>query len=100
MNDHTLRVLEFDKLITIVSGYAASGPGGAAVRRMLPAKEPEAVAALLGETREFTRILESGETPPLDGIPDVEQAVKKLRVAGAVLTPVELLQLATTLSAG
>ncbi len=71
MNEHTLRVLEFDKLITIVAGYAASEPGGAAVKRMLPAQEPEVVAALLGETKEFTRILESGETPPLDGIRDV-----------------------------
>ena len=100
MNEHTLRVLEFDKLIAIVAGYAASGAGSAAVRRRRPASRPEAVAALLAETREFTRILESGETPPLDGIPDVGQVVEKLSIAGAVLTPVELLNTAAVLAAG
>ncbi|MGE5809826.1 MAG: endonuclease MutS2, partial [Nitrospirota bacterium] len=100
MNEHTLRVLEFDKLIAIVAGYAASAAGAAAVRRAHPANRPDAVAALLAETSEFTRILESGETPPLDGIPEVGQAVEKLGIAGVVLTPAELLAVAAILAAG
>lgn len=93
-------MLEFDKIIIIVAGYAASEYGRAAIRAMRPSADSETAEASLKETREFIQILESGETPPLDGILDVEQAIEKLGVTGSVLTPVELLNTATTLAAG
>ena len=100
MNEHSLRVLEFDKVMSIVSGYAASGLGKAAVLGLLPAANRGTSETRLGETREFTQILRRGEKPPLDGILDVGPAVGKLGVAGSMLTPVELLHTATTLAAG
>ncbi len=100
MNEHSLRVLEFDKVIDIVAGYAASVPGRKSVRSMMPVADRETAAGCLRETREFMNILRRGESPPLDGIVDVEQAVAKLEVAGSMLSSAELLDIATTLSAG
>jgi DNA mismatch repair protein MutS2 len=100
MNYHTLRVLEYDKIAAIVSGYAASEPGKAVVAALVPSGDPAVVKTRLRETEEFIDILRSGETPPLDGILDVGPAVLKLRVSGITLSPVELLNTATTLGAG
>jgi DNA mismatch repair protein MutS2 len=100
MNDHALRVLEFDKLREIVSGFALSEPGRQTVAALLPAADAATVAARLTETREYLGLLRSGEHPPLDGIQDVRSAVDRLAVAGAVLQPAELLGIASTLSAG
>jgi DNA mismatch repair protein MutS2 len=100
MNDHTLRVLEYDKVTKIVAEYAASDPGRAAILRLAPLTDGAEVKTRLQETLEFTSILERGETPPLDGILDVAQVVHKLRVSGIMLQPAELLNIATTLGAG
>jgi DNA mismatch repair protein MutS2 len=100
MNDHTLRVLEYDKVRNIVAAYAASEAGRAAVVKLFPERDAATVEELLKETREFSRILESGENPPLDGIPDIGPAVEKLGVTGSLLSPVELFNTAATLGAG
>jgi DNA mismatch repair protein MutS2 len=100
MNEHTLKVLEFKKIKSIAAAYAASEAGRAVVAVLQPAVDVLTVKALLSETREFTQILWSGEKPPFDGILDVGQAVEKLRVSGAILSPSELLNTAITLGAG
>jgi DNA mismatch repair protein MutS2 len=100
MNEHTLRVLEFDKVISLAAAYAASESGRAVVVKLRPASDAQTVQVLLRETREFTEILRSGERPPLDGILDVRSVVEKLGVSGILLSPSELLNMATTLGAG
>jgi DNA mismatch repair protein MutS2 len=100
MNEHTLRVLEYDKIKSIVSVYAATGAGRAAVIELQPATDVQAIKTRLRETREFIQILQSGEKPPLEGIPDTEQAIGKLGVIGSALSPAELLHIAFTLGAG
>ena len=100
MNEHTLRVLEYDKILGIVAGYAATEAGKRNIGAMLPEAELSFAAVRLRETGEFLAILERGEIPPLNGILDVSQAVSKLGAAGIMLTPAELLNTAITLSAG
>jgi DNA mismatch repair protein MutS2 len=100
MYEHSLGVLEFDKVISIVAGYAASEPGRVAVQKMHPVRDRKVVEVLLRETSEFTQILRSGDHPPLHGILDLGQVIEKLDVAGSMLTPVELLHAAETLAAG
>ncbi len=100
MNDHTLRVLEYDKVAGIVSGFAASEAGRDAVLAFLPAVDAGTVESLLRETSEFIHLLRSNEIPPLDGILDVRGSVQKLKAAGSMLSPLELLNMATTLGAG
>jgi DNA mismatch repair protein MutS2 len=100
MNDHTLRVLEYDKVAVVVSGFAASEAGKYAVLTLLPAVDAGIVESRLQETSEFIHLLRSNEIPPLDGILNVRVAVQKLGVTGSMLSPLELLNMATTLGAG
>jgi len=99
MNEHTLRVLEFDKIVNIVAGYAASEVGRISVLSMLPTGALSVAEERLNETSEFLQILERGEKPPLEGILAIGQSVAKLGVPGAMLAPIELLHTATTLGA-
>lgn len=100
MNDHTLRVLEFDKIRGVVAGYAASAAGQDAVAGLVPATDAAAMACRLRETGECLSLLQNGEVPPLEGIRDIRQVVQKLRVGGSMLLPGELLDAALTLGAG
>ena len=100
MNEHTLKVLEYDKVRGLVAGFAVSEPGRAEVKRLLPATESLIVAKRLQETRECTGIFANIESLPLDGILDIEAFIGKLAVSGAMLLPAELLAIATTLGAG
>jgi DNA mismatch repair protein MutS2 len=100
MNDHALRVLEYDKVASIVSGFAASEAGREAVLVVLPAVDAGIAGSRLQETSEFIHLLRSNEVPPLDGILNVRGAVQKLGVAGSMLSTLELLNMATTLGAG
>jgi len=100
MNAHTLRVLEYDKVAGIVSGFAATEAGREAVLALLPVADAGVAKTRLRETQEFLDLLRSGETPPLDNILSVGEAVGKLGVAGSMLFPAELLNTALTLGAG
>lgn len=100
MDEHSLRVLEFDKVIDITAGFAASEPGRDAVRKTRPESGREAAVLRLQETREITSLLHGGEHPPLEGILNISAALGKLGPLGGALTPLELLHIATTLAAG
>ena len=100
MNEHTLRVLEYHKVTSLVSEYAVSAAGKDAVLSLLPAVDRIDVTTHLQETEEFMRILQSGENPPLDGIFDIAAAVSKLKIPGSILSPADLLHAASTLAAG
>ena len=100
MNEHAQKVLEYDKVRSLVAGFAASEPGRAAVLELLPAQSPVVVAERLQETQECTWLFTSGENLPLDGILNIGAAVSKLRVSGITLAPLELLEIAATLGAG
>ncbi|HTG00883.1 MAG TPA: endonuclease MutS2 [Nitrospirota bacterium] len=99
MNEHSLRILEYGKVIEIVAGYAASDAGRRAVQDTLPENDRIIVEQRLRETGEMMSLLESGEHPPLEGILDISGVVGKLGAAGSVLTPQELLNAASTLAA-
>jgi DNA mismatch repair protein MutS2 len=100
MDAHGLRVLEYDKIVGIVAGYTLSAPGRQAVAGLVPSADREAVARLLGETREYLGLLRTGERAPLDGIKDIGGAVSALRAAGSMLPGGDLLDIASTLAAG
>ena len=100
MNAHALRVLEYDKVAGIVSGFAASEAGRDAVLALQPSAEADAARSRLQETQEFLDLLRRGEDPPLDNILPVGETVRKLGVSGSILFPLELLNTALTLGAG
>ncbi len=100
MNDHTLRVLEYDRLREIVARFAVSPPGRDRVLELLPATDEEIVRRRLAETKELMLLRQAGEQVPLAGIGDCREAVGKLAVSGLALRPEELLVVAAALAAG
>ena len=93
MNKKVLQVLEFDKVITLVEGYATSTPGKKKVRAMVPSSDLEEVRALQTQTADaVSRILRFGNLY-LGGNRDLGASVRSLEV-GAVLTAKELLNIA------
>lgn len=98
MNAHSLSVLEFDKVRSIVAAFAATDAGRDEVGRIAPAVDGSAVQRLLQETEEYMHLLQSGQAPSLDGSGDGRNAVEKLFVAGSLLTPEELRTVANSLA--
>lgn len=100
MNEHALHVLEYDKIITMVAGYAVSEPGRSVVQGLTPAPDQETVTRRLEETRECMRIILAGSEPPLSGIKDIRPQLEKVRAEGVTLSPDELLDISSTIAAG
>lgn len=100
MNKHTLKVLEYEKVKSIVASFAASEAGRTAIEGLEPSSDEQTVVQLQKETAEFVGILQSGQNAPLDGIPESEPTAAKLGISNSMLAPLELLNLARTLAAG
>lgn len=100
MNEHTLHVLEYDKIIKTVAEYAASEPGRSAVLALGPELEYGAASRRLDETRECMRIIAAGGEPQLSGIKDIRPQLEKMKASGIALSPAELLDISSTITAG
>ncbi len=71
MNDHTLRVLEYDKVANIVSGFAASEAGRDAVLAFLPAVDAGTVGSLSQRSSRSPGIANIGEFPLVVSATDI-----------------------------
>lgn len=98
MNEKTLRVLEYDKIIDMLINKAESSLGKEICRNIKPSINIEDVERLQQETDEALRIVTSRGTPPLGGIHDILNEIKRAEI-GAVLSPGSLLKIADTLRA-
>ncbi len=99
MNDHALRVLEYDKAREIVARHAVTDPGRERVRTALPSADSSQVHERLKETEEYLGLLRAGEQPAFDGVGDIGPSLEKLAVTGLVLQPAELHAIGSTLAA-
>ncbi|MGC2818640.1 MAG: endonuclease MutS2 [Candidatus Sulfotelmatobacter sp.] len=87
---HSARVLEFDALRELLSGYASSPLGRAKLATLAPSIDPEWIEeqqALTEEVREFRRV---GGHFDFSGLLDVAQLVEKSRISGAVLETTDI----------
>lgn len=99
MNDHALRVLEYDKAREIVARFGATEPGQERVRSVQPAADRATIEARLREAAEFLQLLRDGEQPSFDGVRNIATSFEKLAVTGMVLQPLELHAIGATLGA-
>jgi len=98
MNEKTLRVLEFDKIIDKLLSRAATSLGKDMVRELKPETESGKIRDMLKETDDgVTYILRKG-SPPLGAIHDIRASLKRVEI-GASLGPGELLKVADVLRA-
>ncbi|HEX2093514.1 MAG TPA: hypothetical protein VHG28_14000, partial [Longimicrobiaceae bacterium] len=98
MNSHALSVLEYREALDIVARLASSTLGAEAVRALEPSADLGYIRPELAVVGEMMRFLARDEGWALPVIPDVREAVKKLRVEGSVLDGRALRDLGTLLA--
>jgi len=98
MDERTLKILEFNKIIERLSRLCASELGRELADGLKPRREISAVAEMLGETTDAVDFILRRGNPPLGGIHDIRGSLKRVEV-GSVLNPGELLRIADTLRA-
>ncbi|QDU61910.1 Endonuclease MutS2 [Planctomycetes bacterium Pan216] len=80
MDERTLQLLEFDKILRLVEGFAGSSLGKERIRALAPSEEVEKIEAALALTAEMVEALGARLTPPLGGLHDIFKAVKRARL--------------------
>ena len=97
MPPHTLKVLEFDAVRTMVSERTVSAQGHRRAMSLDPASEIVVIRKNLQTVTEMRGFLDRRETVPLRGIKDIGAALEQAGAAGAMLDPKALLDVADTL---
>ncbi len=98
MDEHTLRVLEFDKILARLARLASFSAGRELALALRPSPHREEVIRRQRITSEARRLLELQPRIGLGGVHDVRPQADKAARAG-VLQPGELLDIASTLTA-
>lgn len=86
---HTLRVLEFEKILNLASRYAITSPGRDAVKRIAPLGDRREINRRVEFVSEFRRLHEQGREHGLEHFEDLEPLFAKAAPEGAVLDPIE-----------
>jgi len=90
MDEHTLRVLEFDKVLEMAAVFAITGPGRSVVQKTRPLKRVEECRRRVELVSECLKLLSEGRTPGIEHFDDLTPLFRKVRPADAVLEPFEL----------
>jgi len=84
VNEHTLRVLEFDKVRSMLAAETAFSLGRELALALEPEGQHEAVLALQAETAEMSHIDQMGLDVPLGGMRDLRPLVHAATIGQAV----------------
>ena len=98
MDEHTLKVLEFDKIREMLSKHCLSEMGRELAISIFPTKDKEIAEKEIRQTTELKEILLYEETFPLSSMEDIRNSLKKAEAEGACLEPKELLNIAQILN--
>ena len=93
MHDHTLTVLEYNKVIDLLRSLASSPLGQARIEGLRPRTDLGQIRHELGETTEMRQLWEARQDPPLDGIHDLSSPLQRCGIPGAMLEPREFMQI-------
>src|SRR5690625_1169253 len=96
MNERSLHVLEFNKIIDDLAALAATSLGKEQVNALVPVTELDLVKQMQDETDEAMQILRLDKDIPLGGIFDVRDGLHRSRI-GSILNEKECLDVASTL---
>lgn len=99
MNERTLHVLEFNKIIHLLTGEAATVVGRELAKSITPKTELHEVQQLQDETDEALHILRQDKTVPFSHIVDITSSVKRSEI-GSALSTEECMQIAQVLYCG
>jgi DNA mismatch repair protein MutS2 len=96
MQERVLKVLEFTKVREQLLEHASSTLGQNKIKQLVPSTDFEEVVRLQAETDESATVLRIKGNVPLSGIYDIRAQLKR-SVIGGVLSPHELVQVASTI---
>lgn len=96
MNEKSLRVLEFNKIVDLLKEKASSSLGLRYIEKLIPSSDYEEVKYILEETSEAQAILIKRGSICLYGIHDIEDKVKRANI-GSSLDPGSLIMIADTM---
>lgn len=96
MNEHTLKVLEYQAIRERLTAHCTTPLGAERAQQLTPSTDLEVIRLRLQQTSEARRLIDLAEEMSLRGAQDVRHAIGLAR-AGGVLTPEALLSIADTL---
>jgi DNA mismatch repair protein MutS2 len=96
MEDRTLRVLEFDKIISRLGNYAAGSIAKEKISELWPETNTALIKVMLSDTTDGVNMILRKSNPPLGCTKDVRMSAQRAD-KGAILTPGELLAIADVL---
>ena len=96
MNEKTLRVLEYNKIINMLLEKVESELGREIAEKLKPSKDINEVNYIQNETDEALGIIIKRGTPPLGGIHNILSELKRAEI-GSTLMPINLLRVGDTL---
>ncbi len=99
MDDRTLKVLEYPKILEIVSDFALTAPGREACLRLLPSSNTEEIVHVHEIVSELRELIAVEGRIPLAGISDVSHLFTRTRVEGTYLTPHEIKEVGSNITA-
>lgn len=99
MNERILRVVEYNKIKTMLIEQAETTLGKQLSEKMLPIIDFEEVVKGLSETDEAMQIIRLNQIIPLGGIKDIRASVKRSEI-GSILSTNECLEIAETVRGG
>ncbi len=97
MDEHTLKVLEFDKIRQMLSKHCLSEMGRELATSIFPTKDRGIAEKEIRQTTELKEILLYEETFPLSSMKDIRNSLKKTEAEGSYLDPKELLNISQIL---
>ena len=99
MNQHTLDVLEYDKIRELLVGYTASGLGARLAQEIQPLTDLHRIEQLIAETTELKRLLSPDRYLPLGGLHDLSPILERLDKDADILIIEEIMSVKDTLRA-
>ncbi|TCN24495.1 endonuclease MutS2 [Mesobacillus foraminis] len=98
MQERVLKTLEFTKIKEQMLDHVSSSLGREKALNLMPSVDYEEVIRLQEETDEAVKVLRLKGNVPLGGISDIRAHVKRA-IIGGMLSPLELVQVASTVHA-
>lgn len=99
IEEHTLKVLEFDAVRETLASFASSGLGRQAALAVYPSLDADWLNERLAETSQLKALLERNIRIPLAGLRDIRDTLKNIGARQTVFEPAQLLEIADTLAA-
>jgi len=98
VDERTLRVLEYDRVITLLAQLAVSTMGREIALSLKPSVDEMMITQMLDETNEAESVINSLGSSPLIGFPDIRNSLRRAGI-GAILSIAELIDVGRVLTA-